>query len=476
MKYAWRTVSTYIAAVTLCLQLCACGGDSPWRYSPGMPDQPVGLAATPGNGQVSLSWPAATNAAAYNVYYSTSPAVSRATGNRIAQVTGTSYIQTGLANDTVYYFVVTSVNSGGESAESSQVAATPTTRGSYGQGDAEGIWNFNILVSGAVAGWMRGTLTVDAAGTVTFNSFLDSAGNSLAPAHVLPALIMSSDGSVRDSPANTSNFTGVMDVSRNMIVGNSSLNGASHVMAILQKQVPGVTFTNAGDIQGFGNTGGGGRRFIYNQISSGIHQEWECAAGQIGKDQKIQYTTVTAPSHPVKPGDKASMVTIAPDGIVTESMTGASPQPAVVIDRAVMSVDKSVIIGTATDRSAANPRYILRIYQFVNIIPNDPSTFAPADLAGRYDLRKILVGAAARTASGTISVSDSGVSTFSSYAESTGVAPLPVGFSMTMDENGSITSPADSSLSGKLSYFKDMFVVTGTDFSGAYSLGIALKR
>jgi fibronectin type 3 domain-containing protein len=43
----------------------------------------------------------------------------------IATPTATSYINTGLTNGTTYYYVVTAANSGGESAPSSEVNATP---------------------------------------------------------------------------------------------------------------------------------------------------------------------------------------------------------------------------------------------------------------------------------------------------------------------------------------------------------------
>ena len=323
MKCGWRIFSSLLTFIFICLQLCACNGDTVWRYDPGAPDRPVGLAATADNGQVSLRWSPAVNAAAYAVYYATSPGVTPSTGNKIATVVGTSYIKTGLTNDTTYYFVVTSVNSSSESAASDQIAATPALSGSYVQGDLEGTWNFNILVSGTGAGWMRGTLTVDSTGAATFSSFLDSAGHLLPPAGLLPALFVNSGGQVRDTTAGIPAFQGVMAANRKMIVGNSSPDGTSQSMAILQKQVPGVTFSNAGDLQGFGNTGGGGRRFIYHQISSGFNQEWEFAAGQIGRDQKIQYTTFTTPSNPAMPGDKASILNITSDGIVTESRTTA---------------------------------------------------------------------------------------------------------------------------------------------------------
>ncbi len=476
MKYGWCNFSKFVSTVFLSVLLCACSGDAPWRFDPGAPDRPAGVVATADNGQVSLSWPKVGNAAAYRVYYATSPGVSRSSGNRIEGIFGTSYIKTGLTNDTTYYFVVTSVNASGESGESNEVSATPALPGPFGQGDLEGAWNFNILVSGTGAGWMHGKLAVDNTGAVTFDSFLDSAGNTLPPAYLFPALLLNPTGHVRDANAGSANFKGVMAASRKMIVGNASPEGASQLLAILQKQVPGITFSNSGDIQGFGNTGGGGRRFIYNQISSGSNPEWEFAAGQIGRDQKIEYTTFSAPSNPARPGAKASILNIDGDGIVTEGLTGTLPQPAAVMDRGVMSADKSVIIGTATDTSGPSPRYILRIYQLINITANDPNTFTLIDLAGTYNLQKLLGGASTLSASGTIAISTTGAAAFSSYADSNGSTALPADFSFAMDASGSLINPSDSSVLGKLSYFKDMFIVTGTDFLGAYSLSIALKQ
>ena len=87
------------------------------------PAAPTGLAATPDNAQVSLLWNSSTGAATYNVLRSTTSGsgyTSVATG-----LTGTSYTNTGLTNGTTYYYVVTATNTGGTSANSSQVSATP---------------------------------------------------------------------------------------------------------------------------------------------------------------------------------------------------------------------------------------------------------------------------------------------------------------------------------------------------------------
>jgi len=88
-----------------------------------VPPVPTGLTATPGNGQVALAWNASAGATSYNVKRSTTSGGPYAT---IASPTTNSYTNTGLSNGTTYYYVVSAVNAAGESANSSQVSATPT--------------------------------------------------------------------------------------------------------------------------------------------------------------------------------------------------------------------------------------------------------------------------------------------------------------------------------------------------------------
>ncbi len=86
---------------------------------------PANLAAAPGNGNVALAWTAAFGAASYNIYYSTTTGVTTANGTKIGGVAATSFNQTGLTNDTTYYYIVTTVNGTQESVPTSQVSATP---------------------------------------------------------------------------------------------------------------------------------------------------------------------------------------------------------------------------------------------------------------------------------------------------------------------------------------------------------------
>ena len=97
-----------------------------WTYSTGSstspPTTPTNLTATAGNGQVGLSWSASSGATSYNVQRSTTSGGAYTT---IASPTTTSYTDTGVTNGTTYYYVVSAVNTAGQSTNSSQVSATP---------------------------------------------------------------------------------------------------------------------------------------------------------------------------------------------------------------------------------------------------------------------------------------------------------------------------------------------------------------
>jgi mono/diheme cytochrome c family protein len=71
---------------------------------------------------VTISWSAVSGATSYNLYWLTTSGVTPGTGTKIAGATS-PYLQTGLADSTAYYYVVTAQNSAGESAASSQVTA-----------------------------------------------------------------------------------------------------------------------------------------------------------------------------------------------------------------------------------------------------------------------------------------------------------------------------------------------------------------
>ena len=88
------------------------------------PGAPTGLTATPGNGQVTLSWTAAAGAASYTVKQGTAPGGPYTT---IASPTTPGAVSGGLTNGTPYYYVVSATNGAGEGPNSAEASATPTT-------------------------------------------------------------------------------------------------------------------------------------------------------------------------------------------------------------------------------------------------------------------------------------------------------------------------------------------------------------
>ncbi len=97
-----------------------------WTYTsippvPTVPAAPTGLALTPGNGQIGVSWNSSLGATSYNVKYSTAPGGPYT----VVPVTGLSTNLPGLTNGTTYYVVVSAINSVGEGANSGQISTSP---------------------------------------------------------------------------------------------------------------------------------------------------------------------------------------------------------------------------------------------------------------------------------------------------------------------------------------------------------------
>lgn len=87
------------------------------------PPAPAGLAADASNSIVRLAWLPVPNALAYNLKRSTTSGGSYSIVD--PGLTVTNFADTTVANGTTYYYVVSALNSGGESTNSLAVSATP---------------------------------------------------------------------------------------------------------------------------------------------------------------------------------------------------------------------------------------------------------------------------------------------------------------------------------------------------------------
>jgi hypothetical protein len=86
------------------------------------PAAPTGLAASAGDAQVTLTWNASSGATNYNVKRAT---VSGGPFATLSATGGTNYTDTSVTNGTTYYYIVTAMNSAGESGPSNEAQATP---------------------------------------------------------------------------------------------------------------------------------------------------------------------------------------------------------------------------------------------------------------------------------------------------------------------------------------------------------------
>jgi len=103
---------------------------TPYVLPAAVPAAPTNLTAQPGNTQVTLTWAASGQATSYMVRRGTSsggPYTTVATNIGLL-----SYTDTGLINDTPYFYVVGAVNGTGESLDSAEVAAAPVMLGLKG--------------------------------------------------------------------------------------------------------------------------------------------------------------------------------------------------------------------------------------------------------------------------------------------------------------------------------------------------------
>ncbi len=91
---------------------------------PQPPATPTGLATVAGDGSVDLSWSAASGATGYKIKRSTTSGSGYAA---IATTNSLALADSGLANGTLYYYVVSAMNGVGESADSAEISVRPVS-------------------------------------------------------------------------------------------------------------------------------------------------------------------------------------------------------------------------------------------------------------------------------------------------------------------------------------------------------------
>jgi hypothetical protein len=109
----------------------------------GGPPGEMALSALAANTTVGLEWNAVSGATAYSVYWSTTPGVTPQSGQKL-DAAAPNFVHRGLTNGTAYYYVVTALVGGAESAPSAEQTATPSGEWvleEYGTGIIEDVRN-----------------------------------------------------------------------------------------------------------------------------------------------------------------------------------------------------------------------------------------------------------------------------------------------------------------------------------------------
>ncbi|MGA8408084.1 MAG: glycoside hydrolase family 44 protein [Candidatus Acidiferrales bacterium] len=291
------------------------------------PTAPTGLAAAAGNAQIALTWTASACATSYHVKRSTTSGAE----TQISAPTSNSYTDTGLTNGTKYFYVVSAVNSGGESANSPEASATPAApvtppatptglQATGGNAQVSLTWNastgatsYHVKRSTTTGGPFNSTLASPAATNYTDTSVT----NGTAYYYVISAVNATGESAnsaqVSATPtAPTANVTITIDPTKTKPI-SPWIYGINFYSGVTGAP-PQLTFDRAG----------GNRWTAYN---------WETNASNAGSDYLYEnddyLTSSTVPAEAVRSfiaGDQsnnlASLITVQLQGLVSADEAG----------------------------------------------------------------------------------------------------------------------------------------------------------
>jgi Fibronectin type III domain len=430
--------------------------------NPDVPIAPANLAATPGNGQVSLTWDAVTGATSYNIYYGTTAGATTSSPTKVTGATGTSQDVTSLTNGTTYYFVVTAVNAGGESVPSVETHTTPTAPAVFAQADLTGTWNIiNFRAgpgvnAGTAQGWQIANISIDAAGAITFNTYLDNFGTTTPPTGTkIWTITPGASGLITETGVLAFQFPHlVLASNKRIMTGTSSFGGTERVIRIAVKQVSGITFSNT-DLTG-------PAAFNFNELHSGSDSTWAYGAGTINASRLATVTSLTTPTGP---GTSPAVTTVS-FANTTSATRGIVTNSTIPTFHGIMTPDKKVIFAVETTSPGL---FAFRVIQIAG------QTFALGDLAGTWFSHKLVSSPTVPLwEHSTKTITALGVMTTTNLLDSTGsiTNSAPVTFAIT--PAGAISVPLDPTTNGFMSFNKDLAVITAT-VGGLFNLNIFAK-
>lgn len=338
---------------------------------------PTGVTATAGNGQVTISWSAVSGATSYNIYWSTTSGVTKSSGTKISGATS-PYTHASLTNSTKYYYIVTVVNSSGESVESAQVSATPTATAvtaptgvtaSAGNGQVTLTWN---AVTGAtsytayrgIASGALGTKTAIKTGITTIGYTDTAAVNGTTYYYQLTAVNANGESSgsseVSAAPSSASGAVPSAFTMTSPVQGNAS---ASTLPTLSWSSSAGADSysieiaTNAsfGGSDVVNTTGLSTTSYtVQTPLTAGVVYYWRVIAVNANGTTSAS----NAPrwfSSPLSVGTHASGVAVTPDGTRALVTNANSPGTVTVVSLATHTVTATIPVGAYPGGIAVTP-------------------------------------------------------------------------------------------------------------------------
>ncbi len=334
----------------------------------------------------------------------------------------------------------------------------------FTQADLAGRWRYTILFAGpsvstgAVPGWSRGTLSIDASGVMALETYADNTGSTTLPS--LPPVTYAIDGEGVITATTTAflGYHGKMNPAKTLFVSTATQTtgaGPRVRLAFAQKIVTGTAY-GASDVAG--------ATFGVRQFASGVTPSWKREWVDVAADGIFSVRAIVDPSGPKPDEPSVGTFSVTGDGVLTASV---SPSFA-----AFVSFDKQSMVGTETDGSN---------YRLLTIV-RAGAGFTQADLVGRWHYLNLAAaddtaGWAAGWAHGTVTFDAAGVGTFGPQVDSSGLGetPSPVTLSVASDGTVTQTSPAPSVFNGILTSDKTVMIATETHGPGVYGIIVAIR-
>ena len=166
-------------------------------------------------------------------------------------------------------------------------------------------------------------------------------------------------GVITTSGSNSANVGTVhmtMTSNKNLIVGtgtNGDGPGYYYEMDIIQKEVPGTTYSDA-DVRN--------KSWVYHELEVGGNNGWKYGNGTIDAAGAMTISSETTPSGTTTPGATGATIAVNTNGVVT--VTGGPGAESLLTYQGFLSADKKTIVGTFTDDwGGGDIRYRLMIIQ-----------------------------------------------------------------------------------------------------------------